>query len=134
MFVDLMFTLISVEGDRSMKPVVRVKAKGYIEALLNYEIILSAQTFLCIFQHTSPPPSIYRHTEWVYWQLIVWLKGQRIASKHVGDFEGVKGAADEFVSWANEKLQEMGNYELVVQTALPEKWIRKKNARRAFRR
>ncbi|KAF0042472.1 hypothetical protein F2P81_006004 [Scophthalmus maximus] len=46
--------------------------------------------------------------------------------EHVRDFEGVKGAADEFVSWANEKLQEMDNCELVAQTALPEKRVRKK--------
>ena len=39
------------------------------------------------------------------------------------DFEGVKVAADKFVSWANEKLEDMDNYELVVQTTLPEKRV-----------
>lgn len=42
------------------------------------------------------------------------------------DFEGVKCAADEFVKWANGKLQEEEECELVVQTALPEKRVRKK--------
>lgn len=42
------------------------------------------------------------------------------------DFEGVKCAADEFVKWANEKLQEEEECELVVQTALPERRFRKK--------
>ena len=35
-------------------------------------------------------------------------------------------AADKFVSWANAKLEAMDNYELVVQTTLPEKRVRKK--------
>lgn len=52
------------------------------------------------------------------------------------DFEGVKWAADEFVKWANEKLQEEEECELVVRTALPERRFRKKekNARRGCRR
>ncbi|XP_059417067.1 uncharacterized protein LOC132152282 [Carassius carassius] len=46
--------------------------------------------------------------------------------KYVRDFEGVKVAAAKFVSWANDKLEEMDNYELLVQTALPEKRVRRK--------
>ncbi|XP_061568576.1 cyclin Dx [Cololabis saira] len=42
------------------------------------------------------------------------------------DFEGVKCAADEFVKWANGKLEEEEECELAVQTALPEKRFRKK--------
>ena len=38
----------------------------------------------------------------------------------------VKWAADEFVKWANEKLQEGEECERVVQTALPERRFRKK--------
>lgn len=37
-----------------MKSSVRAKAKTYIETLLRYEVILAAQIFLRIFQHTSP--------------------------------------------------------------------------------
>ena len=37
-----------------MKSTARVKAKGYIEGLLKYEKILTAQIFLRIFEHTSP--------------------------------------------------------------------------------
>jgi len=110
-----------------MKSTVRVKAKGFIENLLKYEIILIAQTFLKNFQHT-PPLSKYLQT-----QGMDILSAQRLVEgtkdslkKYVRDFEGVKVAADKFVSWANEKLEDMDNYELVVQTTLPEKRVRKK--------
>lgn len=42
------------------------------------------------------------------------------------DFERVKFAAHESVKWANEKLREEVKCELAVQTALPERRVRKK--------
>ena len=36
MFVDLVLTLATIEQDKTMKPTIRVKAKGYTEALLKY--------------------------------------------------------------------------------------------------
>lgn len=44
------------------------------------------------------------------------------------DFEGVKNAADTFVQWANNNLQEQDYCDFEVQTALPEKRQRKKKA------
>ncbi|KAJ4939420.1 hypothetical protein JOQ06_028869, partial [Pogonophryne albipinna] len=44
------------------------------------------------------------------------------------DFDGVKKAADEFVAWANGILQEQDECDLEVQTALPEKRVRKKKS------
>lgn len=45
-------TLTAVQLDRTMKPTARAKAKGYIEGLLKFETILTAQIFLRIFEHT----------------------------------------------------------------------------------
>lgn len=41
------------------------------------------------------------------------------------DFEGVKRAADDFVEWANGILEKLQDSDAEVQTALPEKRIRK---------
>jgi len=49
LLVNLLLTGALLERDMSMKPTVRVKAKGDIEALGKYETVLIAQTFLCIF-------------------------------------------------------------------------------------
>lgn len=54
MYIDLVLTLLAVQGDKTMKPTARAKVKGYIEGLLKYETILTAQIFLRIFEQTSP--------------------------------------------------------------------------------
>lgn len=52
MYVDLVLTLTAIQLERTMKPTARTKAKGYIEGLLKFETILTAQIFLRIFDHT----------------------------------------------------------------------------------
>ena len=127
LFVDLLLTLASVEEDISMKSTVRVKAKGFIENFLKYETILIAQTFLRIFQHTSPLSKYLQTHGMDILSAQHLVEGTKDSLRtYVRDFEGVKVAADKFVSWANEKLEDMDNYELVVQTTLPEKRVRKK--------
>ncbi len=134
LYVDLLLTLSSIEEDTSMKPTVRVKAKGYIEALLKYETILTAQTFLLIFEHTSPLSKYLQIKGMNILAAQHLVEGTKDSlNKFIREFEGVKVAADEFVIWANQKLQEEDSIEIEVQTALPEKRVRK-NAWRAFRR
>ena len=41
------------------------------------------------------------------------------------DFDAVKKAADNYVVWFNAHFQELENYELEVQAALPEKRLRR---------
>lgn len=53
-YVYLVLTLKAVQLDTTMKPTARAKVKGYIEGLLKYETILTAQIFLRIFERTSP--------------------------------------------------------------------------------
>lgn len=53
LYVDVVLVLIAIQLDTTTKPTVRAKAKGYIDGLLKYETILTAQIFLRIFEHTS---------------------------------------------------------------------------------
>lgn len=127
LFTDLVITMKRIEEDDTMKPAVRVKARGYVEALVRYETILTAQIFLRIFEVTSPV-SKYLQTSGMD-----ILTAQRLIMgtedslrKCSRDFDGVKDAADMFVQWANSTLQEQDDCDVEVQTALPEKRIWKK--------
>ncbi|KAJ8369227.1 hypothetical protein SKAU_G00092550 [Synaphobranchus kaupii] len=110
-----------------MKPAARVKARGYLEALLRYETILTAQVFLRIFEQTSPV-SKYLQTsgmDILTAQCLV-MGTKESLRKCARDFDSVRRAADTFVEWANGILQEQQDCEAEVQTALPEKRLRKK--------
>lgn len=52
-YVSLVLTLIAIRENTHMASPVRTKAKGYVENLLKYETILTAQIFLRIFEHTA---------------------------------------------------------------------------------
>lgn len=54
LFFEVLMTLDTIVGDSTQKPYVRAKAKGFIEGLLKYETVLTAQLFLHIFELTSP--------------------------------------------------------------------------------
>lgn len=127
LFVEVLMTLHTIVNDRTQQPTVRAKAKGFTEGLLKFETVLTAQLFLRIFQQTSPLSKYLqtRGMDVITAQRLVegTEEGLRECAR---DFEGVKSAADEFVKWANGKLQEEEECELVVQTILPEKRFRKK--------
>ncbi len=126
MYVDLVLALIAVQLDTTTKPTARAKAKGYIEGLLKYETILTAQILLRIFEHTSPL-SKYLQTSGMdlltAHRLVVGTEDG--LKKYVRDFSGVKEAADQFVEWANELLEKEDS-EMEVEVALPEKRVKKK--------
>lgn len=109
-----------------MQSTARVKATGFMEGLLKYETILTAQTFLRVFEHTGPL-SKYLQTSGMD-----LLTAQRLVvgtadglKKCVRDFSGAQKAASQFVELANGELLEK-DCEMVVQVALPEKRVRKK--------
>ncbi len=129
LFIDLVTTMAKMEKDIIMQLTARVKARGYMEALLRYETILTAQIFLRIFAETTPL-SKYLQTS-----CMVLLTAQRMVmgtednlKSFSRDFEGVKKAADTFVQWANSNLPETDDYDFEVQTALPEKKAKKKES------
>ncbi len=53
LYVDVILSLTAIQEDMTMKTTARIQARGFVEALLKYEIILTAQTFLRIFEQTS---------------------------------------------------------------------------------
>ena len=62
--MDVILTLSVLQGKDSMKTSARVKARGFIEGLLRYETILTAQIFLRIFEKTSP---LSKYFKWIKW-------------------------------------------------------------------
>lgn len=126
LFVDLIITLKRIVEDMSMKAHVRARAKGYIESLLKHETVLTAQIFLRIFEITSP---LSRYLQTSGMDLITahrLVMGTQDSLKTcTRDMDGVTKAANVFVEWANNELEENGSKE-VVQAALPEIKIRKK--------
>jgi hypothetical protein len=127
LYVELILTLTKIQDNPKIKPEVRVKAQSYTEALLKYETILTAQIFLRIFELTSPL-SKYLQTSGLdilkAFQMV--SETQEELKKYVRDFDAVEKAANNFVIWANGKLQDLEDFELEVQSALPEKRIRRK--------
>lgn len=124
----MVLTLTNIEEMASQKPNVRVKARGFKEALLKYETILTAQTFLYVFEKTSPL-SKYLQTSGldILTAHRMVVETQEALQKNARDFDSVKRAADIFVQWATAKLQEQDeDTELEVQTELPKKRIRKR--------
>jgi len=127
LYVDVILALTAIQKVMTMKTTARVQARGFVEALLKYEMILTAQTFIRIFEQTSP---LSKHLQ---------TQGMDILSAHrmvmatheclksmSRDFSSVKAVARQFVLWANEKLQEQDKeIELEVESAMPSKRRRK---------
>lgn len=127
LYTDVVITIMRIEEDETMKPATRVKARGYLEALLRYETVLTTQVFLRIFEHISPL-SKYLQTsgmDILTVQRLVMATEDNLR-KCARDFDGVKRAADTFVEWTNNNLKEQ-DCDAEVQTALPEKRVRKKS-------
>lgn len=54
MYVALLFTLSAIKDQTNFNTNARIRAQGFIEGLLKYETILTAQIFLRISDVTSP--------------------------------------------------------------------------------
>ncbi|KAJ4928749.1 hypothetical protein JOQ06_004375 [Pogonophryne albipinna] len=127
LYVDVLLTLSAIQKQATVKPCIRVMARGYAESFLKYETILTAQIFLRIFEHTSPL-SKYLQTA----GLDILSAHRMVAStqdtlKSLGrDFESVKKAADTFVNWTNTEIQERDDTDIEVEATLPQKRRRMK--------
>jgi len=118
------FTLIlllhskALSDKDNMKPTVRAKADGYAETLLKYQTILTVQTFLRIFQQTTPL-SKYLQTSGMGLltaHRFVTSTQDDLKKYARDDFKGLKTTTDAFVQWANEELNVC---ETEVEHALP---------------
>ena len=124
LYIDLIVTLRELSHKEKIQPAVRAKANGYADNLLKYQTILTAQTFLRIF-HTTTPLSEYLQTSGM--DLLsahrFVTQTQETMKQYKRDFAGVKEAADAFVKWANEQLNDSDD---AVEDALPNVRPRKK--------
>lgn len=105
LYVDVILTLTAIQDQLTMKTSARISAHGFIEALLKYETVFTAQIFLRIFEQTSPL-SKYLQTEGIdilYAYRMVRTTHECLSSMS-RDFVSIKAAADRFAQWTNEKL------------------------------
>ncbi|KAL0149200.1 hypothetical protein M9458_055434 [Cirrhinus mrigala] len=130
LYIDVLSTLTAIQELKTVKGNVHTEARGYKEGLLRYETILTAQLFLRIFEHTSPL-SKYLQTEGmdILSAHRMVMSTQDALKKMARDFQAVKAAADDFVKWANEKLEQQDEEtDMEVEAALPQKRRKKKKA------
>ncbi|XP_046884338.1 uncharacterized protein LOC124473114 isoform X1 [Hypomesus transpacificus] len=127
LFVEVVSTLSAIMKLKSLASNARNKARGYRDGLLRYETVLTAQLFLRVFEFTSPL-SKYLQTG----GMDILSAHRMVTTTHdsltkiARDFPAVKDAADCFVHWANEKLEEQDDLDLEVEAALPQKRLKKK--------
>lgn len=115
------------QGQANLKAAVRVRARGFLEALLKYETVLTAQLFLWFFVVTTPL-SKYLQTSGldILTTHRMVLTTQDAVKNMARDFKSVKTAADIFVQWANAKLMAEEDCELELEAILPQKRKRKR--------
>lgn len=128
LYIDLVITLTKIQEDESMPALAKAKARGYVEALLRHETILTAEIFLRIFEETTPLSKYLQSTgmDLLTAQGFVAKTEDRLIT-FSRDFDGVQRAAKVFVDWANDSLEVMSD-EFEVESELPEKRVKKKKA------
>ncbi|MGH0175548.1 UNVERIFIED_CONTAM: hypothetical protein FKN15_019912 [Acipenser sinensis] len=120
-------TLSAIQGQANMKTTVRVKTRGFTEALLRYEMILTAQIFLRIFEFTSPLSRYLQTSGMDILSAVRMVVATQDNLKGIArDFYAIKAAADTFVQWANYNIQEQDEETEGVEAILPQKRARKK--------
>ena len=106
MYVDLVETLSKIHDNLQFKPAVHVKAHAFIESLLKYETVLTAQLFMRVYTLTLPL-SKYLQTN----AMDLLTDHHMVTETHhklkdfVKDFDTAKDAAENFVKWANGGFQ-----------------------------
>ncbi|KAL4143892.1 hypothetical protein QTP88_006146 [Uroleucon formosanum] len=106
LFVELVTSLEEICENSKIKPEARLKAIGFIEGLCKYETILTAQIYLRIFNITTPL-SKYLQGHGVNFVAAFQMVNQILNSlKNINrDFTSITQAADNFVRWANNKIE-----------------------------
>ena len=124
--VALVHTLFQIHDNARFTAQAPAKARTYMEALLKYETVLTAELFLRIFALTAPL------TKYLQTSGMDLLSAHRMVREthqqlqnFVRDFDAVKEAADKFVNWANSRFKSE-DAEVEVMDALPEKHFKKK--------
>ncbi|VVC43150.1 Hypothetical protein CINCED_3A003119 [Cinara cedri] len=115
--MELITTLIQIKNNLSIIADARFKTIGLIEGLCKYEIVLTAQIYLRIFLKTTP---LFKYLQGhgvniitSYQMVQATLEEFKLNAR---DFSSVKEAADNFVAWANNKLEDEDILQLVIST------------------
>ena len=121
LIVDVIIALNAIQCADHVTPAVKAKANGYLDSLLKFETILTAQVYLQVFSHTTP---LSKYLQTVQLDL---LTAQRMVDNLLENmhmlrdrFQDCYDAATTFVQWANDQLGEM-NADLVMEETLPRK-------------
>lgn len=122
LYIDVLMTLSVFRGQATLKTAVRVKARGFLEALMRCETVLTAQLFLRIFEVTTPL-SKYLQSQGldILTAHRMVMATQDTMKDMARAFLSVKQAADNFVQWANTQLMVEEDCELELEAELPQK-------------
>lgn len=98
---------------------------------MKHETVLTAQIFLRVFEQTTPLSKYLQSKAMDILSARHMVTATQESLKSIArDFVAVKAAADTFVKWTNEKLEErVDNIDMEVEPALPEKRAKKRKCR-----
>lgn len=122
LYIDVLMTLSVFQGQTNLKTAVRVKARGFLEALMRYDTVLTAQLFLRIFEVTTPLSKYLQSSGLDILTAHRMVMATQDTMKNMArDYKSVKQAADTFVQWANAQLMVEEDCELELEAELPQK-------------
>ena len=123
LFVELITSLEDICENTSIKPETRLKASGFMEGLCKYETILTAQIYLRIFNKTTPL------SKYLQGYGINLVSAHQMVTQTLNDlkkidrdFPSIKQAADNFLTWANSKLETVENTSIQIHYSIRYKY------------
>lgn len=133
MYVEVLVSLCDIEDTTKYSPDIRSKAKGLKESLLQYSTLLTAFLYLRIFKITTPLSKYLQTNGMDIHKSQQMVNGALEQLKLISrDDQELKTIVSKFIENTNRKLEtledtEDKNYDLLIETSLPQLRIRKKN-------
>ncbi|XP_067142277.1 uncharacterized protein [Centruroides vittatus] len=126
LYVELILTLQYFATSINFQPNIRIKAKSFLDSLIKYEIVFTAELFLQIFDITTPISNYLqeRSIDFIKAHPMV-MNAIKLLKDISQKFNVVKNSADVFVNYVNNKLDEM-QCDVEVEHTLPDIRIRKR--------
>uniref|UniRef100_A0A8C6LH54 DUF4371 domain-containing protein n=1 Tax=Nothobranchius furzeri TaxID=105023 RepID=A0A8C6LH54_NOTFU len=122
LYIDVLMTLSVFKAQATLKTAACVKARGFLEALMRYETVLTAQLFLRIFEVTTPLSKYLQSSGLDILTAPRMVMATQDTMKDMArDFMSVTQAADTVVQWANTQLMVEEDCELELEAELPQK-------------
>ena len=128
LYVDIAKCLHFISSDATQNSSTREQAANLLEKLLQYEVTLTAMTFLRLFRHTTPLSDYLQTPGMDYAQ--AWTQVEHVLDQlknESRDFETVKDVTDEFVGNIRSAMaSEDDLQEIAIETGLPERAVSRK--------